>query len=88
MLSDIDIVQKKLEKGKRKLLKSKEILTLEKKLKSLNSGLETLDIFEEDENKFLSQLGLLSVKPKIIVCNVDEKSLSNGNKYTESVKKI
>ena len=87
LLSDIDIVQKKLEKGKRKLLKSKEILILEKKLKSLNSGIETPDIFEEDENKFLSQLGLLSMKPKIIVCNVDEKSLSNGNKYTESVKK-
>ena len=27
------------------------------------------------------------MKPKIIVCNVDEKSLSDGNKYTESVKK-
>ena len=29
---------------------------------------------------------LLSLKPKIIVCNVDEKSLANGNKYTEMVK--
>ena len=37
--------------------------------------------------KFLSNIGLLSIKPKIIVCNVDEESLSKGNKYTEMVKK-
>ena len=29
---------------------------------------------------------MLSIKPKIIVCNVDEESISSGNKYTESVK--
>ena len=29
-------------------------------------------------NKFLSNLGLLSIKPKIIVCNVDEESLAKG----------
>ena len=32
---------------------------------------------------YLSQIGLLSVKPKIIVCNVDELHLKEGNKYTE-----
>ena len=30
-------------------------------------------------------MDLLSVKPKIIVCNVDENTLSKGNKFTESV---
>ena len=30
---------------------------------------------------------MLSIKPKIIVCNVDEDSLSKGNDYTEQVKK-
>ena len=29
---------------------------------------------------------MLTIKPKIIVCNVDEASLSKGNKYTEIVK--
>ena len=86
-LSDIDIIQKKLEKGRKKLLSSKEISILEKKLKSLNSYGKIEEAFELSENNFLSQLGLLSMKPKIIVCNVDEKSLSIGNKYTESVKK-
>ena len=86
LLADIDIIQKKLEKGKKKLLSSKEIQTLEKKLVSLNKGEENIDSFDKEELKILDQLGLLSVKPKIIVCNVDEENLSSGNKYTESVK--
>ena len=86
LLSDIDIIQKKLEKGKKKLLSPKEIQTLENKLESLNKGQEDFGTFDEDEKKGLNQLGLLSIKPKIIVCNVDEESLTNGNKYTESVK--
>ena len=85
-LSDIDIIQKKLEKGKKKLLSQREVHFLEKKLESLNKGEEYLNSIDEEEEKILNQLGLLSIKPKIIVCNVDEESLSSGNKYTESVK--
>ena len=86
LLSDIDIIQKKLEKGKKKLLSPKEIETLEKKLDSLNKGEESLSSLTTEEINILNQLGLLSTKPKIIVCNVDEDSLSSGNKYTQSVK--
>ena len=85
LLADIDIIQKKLEKGKKKLLDTKEIELLEKKLKSLNAEEENLN-FSEDETKYLSTLGLLSIKPRIIVCNVDENSLDKGNKFTDSVK--
>jgi len=85
ILSDIDIIQKKLDKGKKKILDEKEVKILEEKLNQLNQGLE-IKINDEKENKFLSNLGLLSIKPKIIVCNVDEESLSKGNSFTESVK--
>ena len=34
--------------------------------------------------KKLNQSGLLSVKPKIFVCNVDEQSVQKGNNYTEN----
>ena len=85
ILSDIDIIRRKLEKGKKKLLNEKEIEILEKKLKQLNDNKDaTID--NEDEKKILSIVGLLSVKPKIIVCNVDEESLATGNKFTESIK--
>ena len=86
MLSDLDIIQKKLEKSKKKLLEDKEIKILEDKLKLLNDD-EKFVANDKDEEKFLNTLGLLSIKPKIIVCNVDEESLAKGNSFTESVKK-
>ena len=84
VLSDLDIVQKKLEKGKKKLLEDKEIKILEEKLNQLDKNQE-VKINNEEENKFLSSIGLLSIKPKIIVCNVDEENLSKGNQYTEEI---
>ena len=86
ILSDLDIIQKKLEKGKKKLLGEKEIKILEDKLKQLNDGKEVI-ANDKNEEKFLNTLGLLSIKPKIIVCNVDEESVAKGNSFTESVKK-
>ena len=86
ILSDIDIIQKKLEKGKKKLLQEKEIKILEEKLMQLNEGKEILTN-NDFEKKFLSSLGLLSLKPKIIVCNLDEHSLISGNVFTESINK-
>jgi GTP-binding protein YchF len=85
ILSDLDIIEKKLEKGKKKLLDANEVRILEEKLQQLNKGNE-ITANDEKEKKILSTLGLLSIKPKIIVCNVDEESLSKGNIFTESVK--
>ena len=41
---------------------------------------------DEFEKKFLSSLGLLSIKPKIIVCNVDEESLQRKCFYRKCKK--
>ena len=86
ILSDLDIIQKKLEKGKKKLLQEKEIKILEEKFKQLNEGKKVI-LNDNYEKKFLTTLGLLSIKPKIIVCNVDEESLATGNAFTEDVKR-
>ena len=86
ILSDIDIIQKKLEKNKKKFLGEKEINILEEKLQKLSNG-EEIKINNVAEEKFLSIIGLLSIKPKIIVCNVDEENLDKGNNYTDQVKK-
>ena len=84
-LSDVELLQKKLEKNKRKFLKEGEMKILKSKLDQLNNEQE-ITIENQEENILLSPLGLLSLKPKIIVCNVDEKNLSKGNKYTNFVK--
>ena len=85
VLSDLDLIQKKLEKGKKKLLNDKEIKILEEKLNYLESGkdIKINDLYEE---KFLTDIGLLSIKPKIIVCNVDEETLAQGNEYTQMIR--
>ena len=85
ILSDLDLIQKKLEKNKKKSLNEKEIKFLEDCYNVLSGGSE-LKTSNYDEEKFLSNIGLLSKKPKIIVCNVDEENLVNGNKYTQQVK--
>ena len=85
ILSDLDIIQKKLEKSKKKTLNEKEIKILNEKLNQLNQGSEA-KVNNSEEEKFLSSIGLLSIKPKIIVCNVDEENLSKGNNYTKQIK--
>ena len=55
ILSDVDIIQKKLYKGKKKLLEEIEIKILEEKLEQLNQGLE-IKANDEKENGFLSNL--------------------------------
>ena len=85
-LSDIETIHKKLEKSKKKLLSEKEIEILEKSRDMLDKG-NDLNTLENSSKKFLSQIGLLSLKPKIIVCNVDEVDLKNGNNHTANIKK-
>ena len=85
ILSDLDIIQKKLEKSKKKILKDIEINILENKLKDLSNGNE-VKASNLEEEKFLNSIGILSIKPKIIVCNMDENNLSSENNYTKLVK--
>ena len=41
------------------------------------------------DSKQLNQSGLLSIKPKIFVCNVDEQSVQKGNQlYKKLYRKI
>ena len=84
ILSDLDIIQKKLEKSKKKLLSEKDIEILEQKFKQLEKG-EEITFDNKEEKKILTSIGLLSVKPKLIVCNVDEENLSDGNQYTQQI---
>ena len=85
-LSDIETIQKKLDKSKKKILSQKEIEILEKSLEALDKGID-LNTLENSSLLFLNQIGLLSLKPKIIVCNVDEATLKDGNEHTININK-
>ena len=89
LLSDLESLQKRLEKSNKKKLEKEELVFLEECLKIVNTGKKPDELKEKYDKSLIEKSGLLSLKPKIIVCNVDEKSLPNGNKYSdECVKKF
>ena len=55
---------------------------------ALEQGLSARTVeLDKEERKVVSDLNLLTDKPVLYVCNVDEKSAVNGNAYTEAVAK-
>ncbi len=84
MLSDLESIQKRLEKNNKKNVDEEQIKILETSLNYINSNKDMSLLKNEFDKKQLNQSGLLSIKPKIFVCNVDEQSVQNGNNYTKA----
>ena len=84
MLADLESIQKRLEKNNKKNIDEKQLKILEIASDCINKSKDLNIIYDQFEKKIISQSGLLSLKPKIFVCNVDEASIKNGNKYTEN----
>jgi GTP-binding protein YchF len=92
-LKDLDTVTKRIQKvekmaktgGDKDAKKTYEVLSIVKThLETGNSG-RTAPISAEDF-EFIEDLSLLTVKPVLYVCNVDEASVITGNKYVDLVK--
>ena len=84
MLADLESIQKRLEKNNKKNVDEEQLKILEKALDFINNNKDLSILYSEFNKKQLNQSGLLSLKPKIFVCNVDEKSIQNGNEYTKT----
>ena len=84
MLADLESIQKRLEKNNKKNVEKDQLKILEVASDCINNSKDIKILHEQFEKKLLEQSGLLSLKPKIFVCNVDEASVQNGNQYTES----
>jgi len=84
MLADLESIQKRLDKKNKKNLLPEHLDILETALDFLNNNKNLSALNEQFDIKTLNQTGLLSIKPKIFVCNVDENSVADGNKYTTS----
>ncbi len=84
MLSDLESVQKRLEKNNKKNIDDDQLKLLEIAMDCINNNKNMSILKEKFDKKLLKQSGLLSIKPKIFVCNVDEKSIQNGNNYTKN----
>ena len=84
MLADLESIQKRLEKNNKKNVDEEQLKILEIALDCINNNKDIFVLKNQFEKKLLNQSGLLSLKPKIFVCNVDEQSIQNGNKYTKA----
>ena len=67
-------------------MSDKEIILLEEVLKKLNTGDNIKEYSSLENYNILRETGLISIKPYIIVCNVDEENVSKGNNYTKVLK--
>ncbi|MDA9646984.1 redox-regulated ATPase YchF [Candidatus Pelagibacter sp.] len=84
MLADLESIQKRLEKNNKKNVDEEQLKILEIASDCINNSKDIQILYEQFDKKLINQSGLLSLKPKIFVCNVDEASVQNGNKYTQA----
>ena len=84
MLADLESIQKRLEKNNKKNVDEEQLKILEIASDCINNSRDIQVLYEQFDKKLINQSGLLSLKPKIFVCNVDEASVQNGNKYTQA----
>ena len=87
LLADLESLQKRLEKSNKKKIDKDELIFLEECIKKINNGEKPEELKKKFDKNLIKKSALLSLKPKIIVCNVDEKSLPDGNKYSDACKK-
>lgn len=94
ILSDIELIDRRIEKTKKMLKADKKYLTelefFEKLKNNLEKGIYTKSTsFSEEENKILESISLLTNKPIIFAANVSEKDFKTGienNKFLNVVK--
>jgi ribosome-binding ATPase len=90
-LKDLDTVEKKIAKTEKMARTEKdaaralEILQGVKKHLEQGNNARSFEVSPEDKEKYVNDMFLLTVKPVIYVCNVDEKSVVSGNAHTKAI---
>ena len=92
-LKDLESVEKRLEKvsraaktGNKEAQKEKEILDQLKSCLESGNSIRTLSFENKDQQIFVNSLQLITDKPVLYVCNVDESAAATGNAMVERVK--
>ena len=91
-LKDLETVEKKIARIEKQAKSDKDLAIGLAILQRLKAHLEQgnnargFAVSAEEKLKHIDDMFLLTMKPVIYVCNVDEKSVVSGNKHTEAVK--
>lgn len=93
-LKDLETIEKKIQSltrvvksGDKDAVKSMAIAEKIKAVLEEGKSVRTLD-FEDDEKRLLRDFQLITTKPVLYVCNVDEASVKTGNTYTKKVEEL
>jgi GTP-binding protein YchF len=94
-LKDLDSIEKKIQKvekmaktgGDKEAKKTYDVLTVYKNHLLQGKSARTAPVAEEDK-EYIEDIWLLTAKPVMYVCNVDEGSVTTGNAYVERVKAV
>ena len=94
-LKDLESLNNRLEKvsrtvktGDKEAAKEKEVLNQAISFIESCNNIRSIDLDEDDINQYLKPLQLITSKPVLYVCNVDESSITSTNSYVESVKSL
>jgi GTP-binding protein YchF len=94
-LKDLETVEKRLEKvsraartGNKEAIKEKEVLDKLKQGLAAATSVRALPISDDDRLAYVKTMQLLTDKPVLYVCNVDESSAVNGNAYVDQVRQV
>ncbi len=94
-LKDLDTVEKRLEKVKKAAKTGNKEAQLEvellEKIKNVlleGKSARVVQPTNEDEQELMDNFQLITNKPVLYVCNVDENSAATGNDYVEKVKEL
>lgn len=96
---DLELQVKDLESVNKKIIRMEKLAKVGDK--EAKAAIEVLKVYQdhlenmqnartapvkEDDRKYIADLSLLTVKPVMYVCNIDEASVSTGNNYVDAVK--
>ena len=91
-LKDLESVEKKLEKvqraaktGDKEAVRTLEVLNVYKSHLESGQSARSAQVNDEDK-KFVADLNMLTLKPVMYVCNVEESAVLTGNKHVEALK--
>lgn len=87
MLADLESLEKRVGKKNKNIVENEDLNKLiEKCYECLKEGKNPYYLRNEFDPKIINSASVLTLKPKIIVCNTGEESIASGNQFTKIVK--
>ena len=92
-IRDLDLVERKLQRmeklartGDKSAKQGIDVLTKVKEHLEEMLNVRDLELSEDDKKNYIRDMYLLTEKPVLYVCNVDEASAGDGNNYVDQLK--